>query len=954
MPDVRKWLASLDLDEYADAFEQNSIDWEVLSELDHEVLKDIGVSAAGHRLRILKAAKALYSDALPLDSAAPVPMKDPAAGVEAERRQLTVMFCDLVDSTARSRRLDPEDLREVISECQDAWKTAITRYEGYIARYMGDGILVYFGYPQAHEDDAERAVRAALNVLERTGRLKAWARTRDASPFQVRLGIATGPVVVGDLIGEGASQESAAIGETPNLAARLQTLARPDTIVIDANTRALIDDYFACAELGERDLKGFEKPISVWSVEREKIGSSRFESRSGGALTTYVGRQDELSTMTHRWARATEGEGQLVLVSGEPGIGKSRMTLALEELVGEEPHLQLLYQCSPHHKNSAFYPVAAQLERAANIAATDSTQNKLDKLETLLAIGAGDSAIVVPMIAELLSIPWADRYPPLHLTPQRQKERTMAALVDHLAVLAGTRPVLMVFEDLHWIDPTTEELLDITVEAIHEIPVLLLATYRPEYTARWVGQAGVTLLTLNRLSHRESSEMVRAVPGARALSDAAASAIVDKADGIPLFAEELTKNAIEAGESDTAAVPVSLHASLLARLDRLGASKDIVQLGAVIGRQFDYRLLAAVANQEDANLISHLQRIASSGLIQERGTPPDSTYVFMHALIQDAAYESLLRSHRRRHHADIAQILQGRSPDIASTHPEILAWHLQEAALFEEAIDYWLRAGQLAARRASHLEAIAHLEHGLSQLERIDHETRRLGLELGLRVALGRSLFATQGYTAPAAISAFERAREISHTVPDYANRLGALFGIYVAKNWSNENDDALEIARELLRTAEDGGHDLGRIGAHLTLGNALTILGRPSSAREHLTASVGIYDASAHANQLVEIFGLDLGLGAYSHLAWASWLVGRVEEARQAASGAIQAAEEFKHPYTLARVYCWTAAPRVAGAGLDSRDTTRSSGERNRRPARLSLDRGAGRPQLRHRSVRK
>ena len=677
--DVAGWLRSLGLGQSEEAFRDNDIEGEVLPHLTADDLMSIGVTSVGHRRRLLSAVAALVL-------ASPKPAGDAAPGgpltvtrpVGAERRQLTVMFCDLVDSTAIAARLDPEDTREVISAYQNAVSQQVVRFEGHVAKFMGDGVLVYFGWPKGHEDDAERAVRADFAIVDAVANLTTSAN----APLEARVGIATGIVIVGDLVGEGPAQEQAVVGETPNLAARLQALAEAGNVVIAESTHKLLGGLFELADLGTRDLKGFSAPIRAWRVVGERPSEGRFEALHGHQFTPLVGRDHEVGLLLERFERARDGEGQVVLLSGEPGIGKSRLALALRERLDPKPEWILRYQGSPYHGNSALWPVVCQLERAAEIAPDDPPAAKLEKIERLLGLAVADLAVVAPLIAELLSIRADARYTPLDLTPQQRKVGTFGALLAQLEGLAMQHPVLIVLEDAHWLDPTTLEFFGLVVERIQRLPVLLLVTFRPEFSPPWTGHAHIMALTLSGLARTQAAAVVARIAGGKALPPAVMEQILAKTEGLPLFIEELTKAVLEsglladaedhyefAGPLQPFAIPPTLRDSLMARLDRLGSFREVAQIGAVIGREFGHDLLAAVAGMDTAQLEDTLSQLVEAELVFRRGAQPEATYVFKHALVQDAAYGSLLRAQRQDLHARVARELEARSPNLAEFGP---------------------------------------------------------------------------------------------------------------------------------------------------------------------------------------------------------------------------------------------------------------------------------------------
>lgn len=653
------------------------------------------------------------------------------------------MFCDLVGSTGLSARLDPEELRDLIAAYRRCLTDAVARFDGFIAQYLGDGVLVYFGYPQAHEDDAERAIRAGLVATAAVDCLE----TRAAAPLKARVGIATGLVVVGDQIGASDSPERVAIGETPNLAARLQAVAPPGEVVIAASTRRLVGRMFDCRSLGSIEVKGLPQPVEAWQVFGETAGVSRFEALHSAALTPLVGRQEEIELLLRRWQQAKAGEGRVVLLAGEPGIGKSRIAESLLARLEGEPHVLLRHFCSPHHTGSALHPFITRLERAAAFEPGSSAGARLDKLEDLLKPTTRNMPQDLALIAELLAVPTDGRYPTLLVSAQQKREMTLTALLDQLIGVAAQCPALIVFEDAHWIDPTSLDLLDRTVARVADLPVLLVVTFRPEFHPIWVGQPHVTMLPLSRLGRRDSADIIAGVTKGKALPDAVAEQILSRTDGVPLFLEEMTSTVLESGlmretpdryvldgPLPALAIPTTLQASLVARIDRLGSVKDVAQIGAAIGREFSQELIAAVAALAPVDLDAALERLTASGLVSRRGPAPSATYVFKHALVHDAAYATLLKSRRQQLHARIAELLVERFPAQAEGLPEVVAHHLAQAGFASEAIGYWRKAGQRAGARWANREAADSFEKALHVLAALP-ESREI-LEQAFEVRL--------------------------------------------------------------------------------------------------------------------------------------------------------------------------------------------------------------------------
>ena len=893
--EIGVWLSSLGLERYEPAFRDNEIDWEALPKLTAEDLKDLGVVLGSHRRKLLEAISALRS---------PLPDPPPQAGegrvgVEAERRQLTVMFCDLVGSTALSARLDPEDLRDIFGAYHSAVAAVVGSFDGFVAKYMGDGVLVYFGYPQAHEDDAERAVRAGLAVIEAIGTLQA------PELLQARIGLATGLVVVGDLIGAGAAQERTVVGETPNLAARLQALAAPDTIVIADSTRRLVGSLFEYQSLGEVELKGLPVPVPAFRVLGEGQVGNRFAALRSGA-TPLVGRAEELELLRRRWEQAKAGTGRVVLISAEPGIGKSRLAEALRESIAGEPHARLRYFCSPHRQDSALFPFIGELERAAGFERDDTPAARLEKLEALVTANApaqGD----VQSLAELLAIPLNNRYPAIDLTPQRKKQNTFAALSRQIAGLAKRQPVLMICEDVHWADPSSLELLDLIVEQIEDMPVLLIATFRSEFQMRWSDRPHVTALSLRRLGRDESQRLVQGLVGdAAKLSRGVMDEIVERTDGVPLFLEELTKAVLENTAVGTipatsSTVPATLQASLMARLDRLGPlAKEIAQIGAAIGREFSYELLTAAAQRTDAELREGLRRLVDAGLVFQRGTPPEAAFLFKHALVQDTAYSMLLRGPRQALHARIAKALETQSPELMGSQPELFAQHYEKAGLVEKSVDYWAKAGHRSAARSAIAEAAAQFQKALDQLALLLDNRERQRQELEYCSALGAALRFVKGQAAPETGQAYARARELWEQLGYPTEYFHIPYGQSRYHVYRGELDVALRLDKDLLRVSRQRNDSRGLVLAHQSCGTGYALRGRFALSRSLLETVLSLYDPQSH-HSLGPQTGSHPYVVAEAFLGIVLICLGFSDQALVRSNAAIAEARRLAHSPTLA-----------------------------------------------------
>ena len=913
--DIVFWLRGLGLGKYEAVFRENDIDETVLPGLTEEHLKQLGVASIGHRVKLLDAIAALRDDASgkapPADVATTSGVLSVSPEDRAERRQVTVMFSDLVGSTALSARMDPEDLREVITAYQKCVAETVQRFGGFVAKFMGDGVLIYFGYPQAHEDDAERAVRGGLELVAAVGALKTHA------PLQTRVGIATGLVVVGDLIGSGASQEQAIVGETPNLAARLKSVAEPDSVVIAESTRKLVGNLFELEDFGARDLKGISGPVRAWAALRPSSVESRFEAMHASSLTGLVGREEEIEILLRRWSKAKTGEGQVVLLSGEAGIGKSRLTAALLERFANEPHMRLRSFCSPQHTDSAFYPIIGQMDRAAALSRNDSLQAKLDKLDAMLA-QSSTSAQDAALLAEMLSLPNDGRYPALELTPQQRRQRTLEALVSQIVTLSRQNPLLMIFEDAHWTDPTTLELFGRIVDKIPTLRVLLIVTFRPEFEPPWIGRPYVTPLTISRLAEREVGAMIAGVIGNKLLPANIRQNIIERTDGIPLFVEEMTRAVLEAKDevaaertvaavpSPSIAVPPTLHASLMARLDRLGAAKEVAQIGAAIGREFTHALLAAVVRKPEQELGLALDRIVRAGLLFRQGVPPHASYLFKHALIQDAAYGTLLREPRHALHARIAETLESGFADIAENQPEILARHCTEAGLIDKAAGLWGKAGQRSLGRSALVEAAAQFTRALDQIAALPATPALRREQIKLQVALITPLMHIKGYSAPETKAAAERARllieqaETQGEPPEDPLLLfSVLYGFWYANLVAFNGDVVCDLAAQFLALAEKQRATIPLMVGHRLAGTASVYTGGIVDGRAHYDHALALYDAAEHRS-LATRFGQDIRVMVLSLRSTALWMLGYPEAALADVDQALKDAREIGHAASL------------------------------------------------------
>jgi class 3 adenylate cyclase/predicted ATPase len=908
--DIAAWLADLGLDRYEPAFRENEIDLDILPSLTAEDLKDLGVVIVGHRRKLLEAIAGLKPASAGVSVSLSPAIAGPSAQRDAERRQLTIMFVDLVGSTTISAKLDPEDMRGVIRLYQNTVAGEIARFEGHIAKFMGDGVLAYFGWPRAHEDEAERAARAGLAVTEAVSRLQA----PGGEPLQTRIGIATGLVVVGDLIGEGAAQEQAVVGDTPNLAARLQGAAEPGSVVVADSTRRLIGDLFLLRELGAQSFKGITEPVSAFAVLGERVVESRFVARWTGRMAPIVARDQELALLMERWRQAKSGEGQVVLLSGEAGIGKSRITEALIDALSAEPHFLLRYQCSPYHVDSALYPAIQQITHAAGFVTGDALDLRLERLEAMLAKVSQDVSAVAPLIATLIGLDAEARYGVLQLTPQQRRNRTLAILIDQFIGLAGRNPVLWVIEDAHWIDPTTLELIESALDQIHTARVLVLITARPTFVAPFGSHPVVTRLVLNRLGREATQSIIGRITSGRQLPDVLLDEIISKTDGVPLFIEEMTKAVIESGmlrasadvyyldkPLSAVAIPATLHDSLMARLDRLQPVKEVAQIAAVIGRSFDHRTIAALAGRPEGELVDAMRQLVEAELVFRRGAPPEATYLFKHALVRDAAYESLLKARRLKLHARLLDVLEQRG-DAA---PELMAQHAEAANLAERALEYWELAGAQALARSAYKEAIASLENGVRLCPTIGNEQQRHAREHELQLQLGQALIPDQGYAAPATLRAFERALMLAERTGDVSSQLPALWGQWAGFHIAGRG--SAELAQRFVALAEMQPESGPRVVGYRMLALELFYEGRFREALALAGKSLDTYDPAIHRDMLHR-FGQDPRATAANYQAWTLWHLGFPDQAASAIEANLRWVRELNHTNTTGIALCYGA----------------------------------------------
>jgi class 3 adenylate cyclase/predicted ATPase len=857
------------------------------------------------------------------------------------------MFCDLVDSTRLANRLDPEDYRTVVRAYQQTCATVIQPFDGHIAQYLGDGLLVYFGYPQAHEDDAQRAVRAGLGILEAMQTLNARLAPDKDVHIAIRLGIHTGLVVVG-AIGGGDRQEQLALGDTPNIAARLQGLATPDMLVLSAATYRLVQGYFVCQELGLHTVKGVDQPIAAYQVLQESAAQSRLDVAGTRGLTPLVGREEEVGLLLRRWAQSQDGLGQVVLLSGEAGIGKSRLVEVLREHAEREECTRMTFRCSSYYQQSALYPVIEQIQRRLQWRRDDTPEIKLAKLEQVLQAYRFSLDEVVPLLAALLSIPLPEaRYAPLSLSPQRQRQKTLEVLLAWLLAEAERQPTLAVWEDLHWADPSTLEFLSLLIDQIPTARLLALFTCRPEFRPLWSPRSYFTQLTLDRLSRAQVEAMTERITGGKALPVEMVQQVVAKTDGVPLFVEELTRTILESDllreredhyelsrPLPPMAIPATLHDSLMARLDRLATGKEVAQLAATLGRTFPYELLRAVSPLDEATLQQALARLVEAELLYQRGVPPQAMYIFKHALIQEEAYQSLLKSTRQQVHQRIAQVLEAQFPDTAETQPELLAHHYTEAGLIEQSVAYWHKAAQRAIERSAYVEAISHLRTGLQLLQTLPETHERLQREVDMLIALGASLIATKGPTAPEVEHTYFRAQHLCAHLEAPHQLFPVLRGLWNHYLIRAELQRAQALSEQLLSLAQHAQDSAMLVAAHAALGRTLMYVGAVTSAHTHFLQGMALYDPQQHRASAF-LHGEDAGVNCQGFAARMLWHLGYPEQGLAQSQEAVTLAQQSADSYSL------SAALHAAAVFHHCRRDVRATQERAAATIRLATEQG-------------
>src|SRR6478752_7555495 len=907
--DLAEWLGRHGLAQYAQTFAENHIEYSVLPDLTEDDLEKLGVSL-GHRKILLRA---INTDRAATTRVAPASTEaSRAQHRDAEFRQITVMFCDLEGSTQISEKLDPEDLQQLIDAYRRECSTAIRRYGGGVARYLGDGVMAFFGWPYAHEDDAARAVHAALEIVSGV--------TKIPGPVTLacRVGVCSGPVVVGEIANSTASGSMDAVGQTPNIAARLQTLAAINTVLISESTRRLISAVFDLEDLGLQELKGVTEAVHVYRVLAAKSVGSRFEAAHSGSLTPLVGRSSELSLLLDRWKKVKEGDGQVILLSGIPGVGKSRLLYELKSHIQHEPHILLHHQCSPYHSQSAFFPVIEQIEKAAQLTAREAESDKIAKLKAYLPHSTDNSIEAALLIAKLLSIPLENHLELSGLTPQQIKNKTISTLVDMILAFSVHRPTLCIFEDAHWLDPSTLELLESIISRIDHAHVLLIVSCRPEFRPTWMTHANTTMHSLTGLSPTEVKAMIRDILRGGSMPQPVLDGIIEKADGVPLFIEELTSSMLSAplrtrgtfGRKSQPAllrVPDTLSDALMERLDRVAPSRRLVQIAAVIGREFSYDLLSAASRIDDDDMLSALSLLEQADIIYRVGISPVLRFAFKHALLRDAIYDSLLRSKRQQIHADIAAILERDFPELAENQSEVLAYHYQEAGNHQLAIRCWFESGQGALAHSANVEAIASFRKALQLLDALPETPERIKQEIDIQLALGIPLIAVQGYASAETREAFLRARTLCLQLGDIPEYFQALFGLWGHSWMGGKNDDALRLADEFLSRSRALSQPVPLMVAHRVMGSTLLTSGDFQSSANHFAESIKL-SIGKGKQPLSNLYMVEPQAASLLLLSWDLWFLGYPDQSLARVSEALALGQDLGHPYTVAFAHYMTS----------------------------------------------
>lgn len=899
---LQAWLDSIDLGQYASVFLAQDINLSILSDLTDADMRELGISL-GHRKRLFREIQKLSDQVVASENERAAGQQRLEANEIAERRRITVVFCDLVGSTNLAVRYDPEDLRTVIVAYHNCCQQIVERWNGHVLNYLGDGVVLCFGYPVAHEDGAERAIRASLEIIKEVSSL----RPLDGLQLQTRVGIATGEVVIGDLEGD-----EAMAGATPNLAARLQSLAGADRAVISAGTRRLVEGQFTLESIGKHELKGFSEPLEVWQIKGDLKRANRFEVRRQQRELPLIGRDKEIAKLKACWQTAKGGKGQVVLISGEAGMGKSHLCDALRQFIASEPHVRVRYFCAPYHQNSALYPVINQLENSSGIDVQDDQATKLAKLEARLLSAADGPSLNTALIADLLAIERDERYPALSMTSQRQRIATQEALLEEFKLLSGTSPLLAIFEDAHWSDPTTLEIFGrLFDELIEDLPILILVTHRTDFEPGFVDKPWISKIGLNRIETSDSQKIIAELSKSRGIPKNIVDDIISKSDGVPLFVEELTKAVIGIGsdnqESDpankfkTLAVPDTLHDSLMAKLDRLKAAKPIAQLGAVIGRRFIYGVLLAVAGLDEDALQNALDDLVKSEVVQAHGEAPTASYTFKHALIQEAAYSSLLRSRVRQLHGEIAGVLEQHFPDMARSEPEVLANHYVKGNMVDKAVDCLMEAGIQAVSRAAQTEAINHFNTAIELLHELPETAERERREIKLHALLGTALIAIKGYAAEDVEETFQLAHNLSIKLNDSDMLCPAMYGLWVVNLARSDRAATIEMADRLQERFGMSSDVKQRIGAAFANGITTFYRGDMEASLGWLDQVLALYWPAQH-DALIQSYSDDVALFALAQLEWLETLRGDVGAAKVREAKAFDFAKLLKDPMSMTR----------------------------------------------------